>query len=147
MDSVTLGAILLAIVGGAGGGLGGQLWEGLSDLARRPSHRSHRAGGTTVPASSGEVELVALEQTPVDEMRAAALAAALMSRAEEDARFLRDLEGWWVRTNRALADAGGVINTINGGNQQGPVLQGRDFSNLTFCYTTAKSPPHSTSQN
>jgi len=30
------------------------------------------------------------------------------------------------------ANIGNVTNTISGGTQQGPVLQGRDFSNITF---------------
>jgi hypothetical protein len=147
MDSVTLGGILLAIVSGAAGGLGGQLWAGVSDLVRRPFHGSHRLGNTTTPASSGEAELIALEHGLGDEAQAVALAVTLISRAEEDARFLRDLEGWWARANRALARTGGVTNTISGGNQQGPVLQGRDFSGLTFGSTAANSPPHTTPQN
>ena len=35
---------------------------------------------------------------------------------------------------------GNVTNTISGGTQQGPVLQGRDFSNITFGAPPA-SPP------
>jgi hypothetical protein len=147
MDSVTLGGILLAIVGGAGGGLGGQLWAGVSDLVRRPFHASHRLGNTTAPPPSGEAELIALEHGLGDEAQAVALAVALISRAEEDAGLLRDLDGWWARANQALARTGGVTNTISGGNQQGPVLQGRDFSGLTFGCTAANNPPYTTPQS
>jgi hypothetical protein len=147
MDSVTLGAILLAIVTGAGGGLGGELWDGVGDLVRRPFRRGHRPGDTTGPASSGAAELAALEQAHGDEAQAVALAVALLARAEEDTRFFGDLEAWWARANRELAGIGSVINTISGGNQQGPVLQGRDFSSLTFGCTAVKGPPHTTSQS
>lgn len=147
MDSAALGTILLAIVTGAGGGLGGKLWEGVCDLVRRPFHGGRRPGDTREPASSGAAELAALEHTLGDEARAVALAAALIARAGADARFLRDLEGWWARANRELVGVGGVTNTIGGGNQQGPVLQGRDFSNLTFGCNATKSPPHTMSQS
>jgi len=36
MDPVTIGAVLAAIISGAGGQLGGQLWEGMVSLIRRP---------------------------------------------------------------------------------------------------------------
>jgi hypothetical protein len=147
MDPVTLGAILLAIATGAGGGLGGELWEGVRDLARRPFRRGHRPVDTTDLASSGAADLSCLEQTPGNEARAVALAVALLARAEEDAGFLKDLEGWSARANRELAGVGGVTNTISGGNQQGPVLQGRDFSSLTFGCTAVNGPPNKMSQS
>lgn len=147
MDSVTLGAILLAIVTGAGGGLGGDLWEGMRDLVRRSFHRGHGPGDTTDPAPSGPAELSSLEQTVGNEAQAVALAVALLARAEGDAAFLRDLEGWWTWANRELPGVGGVINTISGGNQQGPVFQGRDFSGLTFGCTVANGPPNTMPQS
>jgi len=146
MDSISLGAVLLAIASGAAGGLGGQLWEGVSELVRRPIHRNNRAD-TTIQLSNEEDELVALKQGQGGEARATALAIALLSRAAEDAMFAKDLERWSTRANRAIADAGTVSNTISGGKQQGPVIQGRDFSNLTFGGTAAKDPLQSTPQS
>lgn len=147
MDSVTLGAILLAIVTGAGGGLGGDLWEGMRDLVRRPFRKGHGLGHTADPASSGPAELSSLEQTVGNEAQAVALAVALLARADADAGFLRDLEGWWTWANRELAGVGDVINTISGGNQRGPIFQGRDFSGLTFGCTGANDPPNTMPQS
>ena len=39
MDPLTIGAVLVAIAGGAGEALGSQLWTGLSALVRRPFRR------------------------------------------------------------------------------------------------------------
>ena len=36
------------------------------------------------------------------------------------------------RAEPVRASLGNVTNTISGGTQYGPVLQGRDFTNLTF---------------
>jgi hypothetical protein len=45
-----------------------------------------------------------------------------------------------VQEEQAAGDkSGNVTNTISGGTQQGPVLQGRDFSNVTFSVSPA--PP------
>lgn len=41
MDPVTVGAVLLAIVSGAAGALGTQLWSGVGTLVRRRRRRSH----------------------------------------------------------------------------------------------------------
>ena len=41
MDPVTIGAVLAAIVGGAGGALGTQLWAGVGSLVRRPFRHGH----------------------------------------------------------------------------------------------------------
>ena len=38
------------------------------------------------------------------------------------------------------AAEGNVTNTISGGTQYGPVLQGRDFSNITFGATPGMPP-------
>ena len=53
MDPVTIGAVLAAIAGGAGGALGTQLWSGVSALVRRPFHRAHTAGDSTAALPSG----------------------------------------------------------------------------------------------
>src|SRR5580658_765712 len=44
---------------------------------------------------------------------------------------------WCQRAFQGKTSIGTVGNTISGGIQQGPVLQGRDFSNITF----GTSPP------
>jgi hypothetical protein len=143
MDPVTIGAVLLAIVSGAGEGLGKQLWEGVVSLVRRPFHRqaatsSDAAASAMVPA--GEAELAALHQVPGDQQKAVALAQALLARAGADAEFRRALENWWEQAEPIRASIGNVTNTISGGTQHGPVLQGRDFSNVSFGALPA-SPP------
>lgn len=141
MDPVTVGAVLAAVAGGAGGALGSQLWAGLSALVRRPFHSDHTsAGETVVLASSGEAELVVLEQAPSDEARAVALAKALVARAEADGEFREALQTWWEQASQ-IQVGGDVANTISGGTQHGPVLQGRDFSGLTFGCPAVPSVP------
>ncbi len=132
MDPVTIGTVLLAIVSGAGGQLGAQLWAGVGALVRRPFRRQAPADSEAVALSAGEAELAALERTPADERRAMALAEVLVARAGADGEFRRALEGWWEQAGPVLAGEGNVTNTISGGTQQGPVLQGRDFTNVTF---------------
>ncbi|MFJ9841668.1 hypothetical protein ACIRYZ_14595 [Kitasatospora sp. NPDC101155] len=61
---------------------------------------------------------------------------ALEEAAEQDPQFAGALEGL-IEELHALdrpagATAGSVSNTISGGTQYGPVLQGRDFSGLSF---------------
>jgi hypothetical protein len=128
---LTIGAVLTAIAGGAGGALGSQLWAGLSALVRRPFRRAHPESDTLVALSSGEAELAALEQSPADERRAVALADVLMARSEADSEFRQALQGWWEQASQ-IQISGDVTNTISGGTFSGPVLQGRDFTGLTF---------------
>ncbi len=137
MDPVTIGAVLLTVVGGAGGQLGAQLWEGLVSLVRRPFH--HRAA-TAAQARSGEAELTALRQAPGDQGKAVALAEALLARSGTDDEFRRALESWWQLADPIRVSIENVTNTISGGTQQGPVLMGRDFSNITFGAAPATSP-------
>ncbi len=61
-----------------------------------------------------------------------ALAEVLLARAGEDPRFAEALEAWWAQASQAQVSGGDVANTIRGGTQYGPVLQGRDFTGLTF---------------
>jgi hypothetical protein len=133
MDPVTIGAVLLAIASGAGEGLGKQLWDGVVSLIRRPYHRKAAAssgeGAEIVP--EGKVELAALQRSP-DQQKAIALAEALLARSTADDQFRRALESWWQQAEPIRASIGKVTNTISGGNQYGPVLQGRDFTGLTF---------------
>jgi hypothetical protein len=140
MDPVTVGAVLLAIVSGAGEGLGARLWEGVVSLVRRPFRRKAAGGDAAAAAAvlpSGEAELAALEQAPGDQRKAVALAEALLARSGADEEFGRALEGWWQQAEPVRASLGNVTNVISGGTQHGPVLQGRDFSGITF----GASPP------
>jgi tetratricopeptide (TPR) repeat protein len=139
MDPVTIGAVLLAIISGASGELGSRLWAGVGALVRRPFRR--QAPEDNVAAlSAGDVELTALERAPADERRAVALAEVLVARAYADGEFRRALDGWWEQASPVRAGAGNVTNTISGGTQHGPVLQGRDFSNVTFGAAPAVPP-------
>ena len=145
MDPVTIGAVLAAIVSGAGSELGTQLWDGVVSLVRRPLHRKGAASGnaaTAEVAPAGLAELVALRQAPDDQRKAVALAEALLARSDADEEFRRALESWWHEAGpiRASLSTGNVENTISGGTQQGPVLQGRDFRNITFGATPATPP-------
>ena len=130
-----------AIVSGAGSQLGAQLWEGVVSLVRRPFHR--KAAAAVMPAAvvpAGEAELAALQQAPGDQHKAVALAEALLARSGADDEFRRALESWWQQAEPIRANIGNVTNTISGGTQQGPVLQGRDFSNITFGAPPATPP-------
>ena len=141
MDPVTLGAVVLAVVTGASEALGGQLLERLSSLVKRPSRRQAAAGGQ--PVSSGEPELAVLRQDPGDQRTAVALAEVLLARASDDSEFGQALHQWWAQAEPVRASLGEVTNTVSGGIQYGPVLQGRDFTNLTF---GASSPPPAPSE-
>jgi hypothetical protein len=120
--------MLTALAGGAGGELGRQAWATLSDLVRRPFSRE---SGALAP---GEAEFAALSEAPGEPARAEALRSALVARAAEDPEFAAALASWRHRVP-ALSE-GSVTNTISGGTQYGPVIQGRDFSGITF-----NSPP------
>ena len=126
---MTIGAVLLAIVSGAGSQLGVQLWESVVSLVRRPFHRKAAA---VLQVSSGEAEVAALQQAPSDQSKALALAEALLARSVADEEFRRALESWWQQAEQIRDSIGNTTNAISGGIQHGPVLQGRDFSNITF---------------
>lgn len=140
MDPVTIGAVLLAVAGGVGGGLGSSLWTGVGALVRRPFRRHQEASGGSA-SSSGEQELAAFERAPADEQRAQALARVLVTRSEADPEFRQVLQAWWDRA-APIRDVV-VVNTISGGAQYGPVLQGQNFSGLTFG-PSAVPPPSAT---
>lgn len=125
MDPITAAA-LAALAGSMGTEAGRNAWLGLTALVQRPFRR-----GAAVPStSSGELEVAALESEPADPVRAQALATALGVRAALDSEFRTHLDEWW---RQAQAMRGGdVHNSISGGTQSGPVVQGRDFSSLTF---------------
>ena len=140
MDPVTIGAVLAAVAGGAGGALGGQVWAGVSALVRRPFRRAHAAEDGTAVVPSGAAELAALEQAPADERRALALAEVLLARANAEAVFGEALAAWWEQASQ-IRIGRDVANTVSGGTFHGPVLQGRDFSGLTFNTPPPVSPP------
>jgi hypothetical protein len=119
VDPVTMGAVLVAAVSGAGGALGAQAWQGVCALVRRPFRRGR----------TGAAELKALRQAPRDQQRAVELARVLIARADRDPGFGDALAAWW---QQAGSLGGQATNTITGGTFQGPVLQGRDFTGLSF---------------
>ncbi|MGA4850270.1 hypothetical protein ACOBQB_30000 [Streptomyces sp. G5(2025)] len=140
MDPITAAA-LAALAGSIGGEAGRQAWQGLTALVRRPFGRATAEGtedGGARPVSSGELEVAALAGDPADPVRAQALATALGVRAALDGEFRASLDEWWQRVQAGSA-GGDVHNSISGGTQNGPVLQGRDFSALTFNMTRTPS--------
>ncbi|MGW9024951.1 hypothetical protein ACWGQ5_12085 [Streptomyces sp. NPDC055722] len=137
MDPVSVG-LLAALAGGAGGEVGRQAWAGLSALVRRPFRHGDGRGRAPV-VSSGEAELVRLAEDPGDQGRAQALSTALAVRAALDEDFRTGLVSWQEEARLVRTGDGAVTNTISGGTQNGPVVQGRDFTNLTF--TTPPPPP------
>ena len=137
MDPATIGAVLAAIAGGAGGALGSELWAGVSALVHRPFRHAGHSAAVAVP--SGAAELAALGQAP-DDRRAVALAEVLVARAGADAGFREALEAWCEQASQIQTGDGDVTNTISGGVQHGPVLQGRDFTGLTFGPPTMPPP-------
>jgi hypothetical protein len=140
MDPITLAAVLTAVMTGASEALSGQLLTGLASLVRRPWHRKTAAAGPTA-LLSGEAELAALQESPRDDQKAAALAEVLLARSQADPGFEQALKQWWTRAEPVRARIGTVTNTISGGTQHGPVLQGRDFTNLSFGTTPPPPPP------
>jgi len=129
MDPATIGAVLAAVAGGAEDALGGQVWNGVSALVRRPFR--HAQKDSMVAVTSGEAEMAALIQEPASSRRAVALAEVLVSRARTDGGFAAALAAWWEQACQVQV-TGDVANTISGGTQHGPVVQGRDFTGLAF---------------
>jgi hypothetical protein len=138
MDPMTIGAVVLAIVSGAAGEAGGRLWDGLRKLVRRPIPGRPDIVDSATKVSGGIAELEALEQAPADERQAVVLAEALLARADTDTAFRHELETWWAQASQISGSYGSVTSTISGGTQYGPVLQGRDFTEITF---NTNSPP------
>ncbi|MEU6483734.1 hypothetical protein [Streptomyces sp. NPDC046887] len=128
MDPISAAA-LAALAGGLGGEAGRQAWQGLTTLVRRPFRRGE-AGPDEAGPGTGEIEVASLQEAPGEPMRAQALVTALGVRAALDAEFGSALATWW-REAQAVDTGGQVHNEISGGRQE-TVVQGRDFSNLTF---------------
>ncbi|MEV7545648.1 hypothetical protein [Streptomyces sp. NPDC089915] len=137
MDPVSVG-LLAALAGGAGGELGRQAWVGLSALVRRPFSRE--ASEQAPAVSSGEAELARLIDDPADQGRAQALSTALAVRAAMDTDFRTDLAAWHADAALVHGRDAAVTNSVTGGTQNGPVVQGRDYSGLTFTTTPPPSP-------
>lgn len=141
MDPVTLGAVLLAAISGASGELGTQLWAAAVALVRRPFGNRTPAGQTPAALLAGDAELAALARDPANERRATALAEVLMARANVDIEFRQALQNWWEQAGTLRSGDGNVTNSISGGTQHGPVLQGRNFGHITFGTAEAQKSP------
>jgi hypothetical protein len=133
MDPVTVGAVLLAVATGVSEALGGQLWAGVVSLVHRPQRDRKNTAGEL----SGDAELVTLQGSP-DQGKAVALAEVLLARAAADPGFDQALGEWWEQATPVREKTGDVTNMISGGTFSGPVLQGRDFTGLSF---VAAAPP------
>ncbi|MFD5881952.1 hypothetical protein [Streptomyces yangpuensis] len=136
MDPVSVG-LLVALAGGAAGEVGRQAWVGLSALVRRPPGRD---GGQDPAIGSGEAELTRLAAEPGDQGRAQALSTALAVRAAVDEEFRAGLAAWQEQAAVVRAGDGAVTSHVSGGIQHGPVLQGRDFTHVTFTAAPAPAP-------
>ncbi|GAA1908410.1 hypothetical protein GCM10009716_17940 [Streptomyces sodiiphilus] len=139
MDPISEG-LLAALAGGAGGELGEQVWASLGALIKRPFRRTGAEAGEGEP-SSGEAELVALEEAPSDPARELMLRRVLAERATADPGFRNDLEEWLSAARQVRIAEGAVSNSITGGTFSGAVVQGRDFSSITFSAPPAPAPP------
>ncbi|MFD4525265.1 hypothetical protein ACFWP7_15350 [Streptomyces sp. NPDC058470] len=128
MDPISA-SLLTAVATGAGGQMGLQLWEALRGLVR--GGRAEEAAGSPDPAT-GEDELTSLSEAPHDLERARALSEALRRRAEQDLLFRTNLMQWQQQAQLLRTGDGNTTNTISGGSQGGPVVQGRDFSGINF---------------
>lgn len=78
------------------------------------------------------------QEDSTDLNRAQALVTAVHVRAARDEKFRVRLEEWW---QRAQAAGGEVHNSVSGSTQNGPVIQGHDFSDLTFHMTRGTEKP------
>ena len=114
MDPVALGAVLAVMAGGAGGGVGGQLWAELSTLVRCPFDCAQATGEAATLLPSGVAELAALERTPDDERRVLILTEVLVARADADAEFRKALQAWWERASKIQVGEA-VTSTVSGG--------------------------------
>ncbi len=137
MDPVSVG-LLVALAGEVAGEVGRQGWAGLGALVRRPLGRD---GGQAPAIGSGEAELTRLAADPGEQGRAQALSTGLAVRAAVDEDFRAGLAAWQEQATLVRAGDGAVANHISGGTQNGPVLQGREFTDLAF--TAAPAPASS----
>jgi hypothetical protein len=69
-----------------------------------------------------------------------ALAEILLTRAGEDSDFEQALSAWWAQAGQIQVVSGEVRNIVRDGTFYGPVVQGRDFSGLTFGSGAQRTP-------
>jgi hypothetical protein len=135
MDPISAG-LLVALASGAAGEAGRQLWVALNGLVRRrppeADSGSPEADSGSPEAAVGEAEVASLADAPRDVARAQALSEALGRRAAQDPSFRASVAQWHQQAQALRTGDGDVSNTISGGTQHGPVLQGRDFSGINF---------------
>ncbi|MER5630360.1 hypothetical protein [Streptomyces nitrosporeus] len=131
-------ALLVALATGTAGEAGRHLWLTLSGLVRRSRGRDAEEGGPPALAAA-EDELDALVSAPHDEERARRLSEALGRRARSEPAFGAGLAQWHQQAQALRTGDGETRNDISGGTQNGPVLQGRDFSGIHF--GTPDGPP------
>jgi hypothetical protein len=141
MDPITISVVLVALIGGVGSGIGTSLWTGLGALVRRPFRHHQEGGATAAPPAlpSGEQELAALEQAPVDKDRALSLAQVLVGRADGDPEFRQALQAWWDQAE-PIRQTVIKSNTISGGTFYGPVFQADTVTGNTFGSQAAPPP-------
>lgn len=150
MDPVTLG-LLAAVAGGTGGEIGRDAWAALRALVQRSRPSRHQAPGvahpddeasnTAVAPDPGEDAMDALEAQADDPALARRLLDILASRAAAEPDFEAALALWARGAASGVAAEGVVHNQVSGGVQYGPVLQGREFSGISFTVTTPSPPP------
>ncbi|MET9440782.1 hypothetical protein [Streptomyces sp. NPDC006610] len=130
MDPISAG-LLVAIATGAAGEAGRQLWAGLGGLVTRRT--AIEAGERETSATiTGSAELASLNEAPDDLERAQALSNILARRAQVDEAFRAGLMQWHQQAQALRTGDGETTNAISGGTQNGPILQGRDFSGINF---------------
>ncbi|MEU3984854.1 hypothetical protein AB0F77_33130 [Streptomyces sp. NPDC026672] len=124
MDEIS--GLVMTVAAGAAGEVGRHLWETLVALVRRTPDEPAAVRATAEP------ELTALGEAPHDPDRASALSDALLLRAQQDPAFRTALTDWCRHARSFRSDDNSTHNTVGGGSQSAPILQGRDFSNITF---------------
>lgn len=141
-EVATLAADVVPYVSAAAAAYGGAVLARVRDdaadatvgLGRRLLQRIFGTRRDDEPLPEPVADLVA---DPADEDAVAALRLAVRKALAADTGLqgeVRDMLG-----QAGVIISGNVSNTISGGTQQGPVLQGRDFSNLSF--GTSPVPP------
>ncbi|MGW4277434.1 hypothetical protein ACWEGQ_35025 [Streptomyces seoulensis] len=124
---MTVTTLLAAFAGGAGGEAGKRALQGALDVVRRPFQRPAHLP----TASSGEAELVALEEAPDDPALGQQLSIALGMRAALDPEFAGELAAWQEEAKQVRQPNGDVVfNNINGGTFSGVTIQAGRVSNF-----------------
>jgi ABC-type glycerol-3-phosphate transport system substrate-binding protein len=103
-------------------------------LGRRLLQRIFGTRNVDEPLPGPVADVVA---DPADEDALAALRLAVRKALAADSGLQDQVRDMLARAGVSIS--GDVTNTISGGTQHGPVLQGRDFSNLSF--GAAPAPP------